>query len=148
MGIVEDLERLKKLKDNGVITEAEFESEKQRILNSNSINETKKGIKIFFSLTGVYIILTIICIGLWMYNNHCWYEIFDSNGYDDARLFREDYKEYAIKYEEYQQELDKSSDRMDLFQILAFVTGGLSVIFLIIGIALKVKEKRNTKMHV
>ena len=32
MGVVEDLEKLKQLKDNGAITNAEFEIEKQKIL--------------------------------------------------------------------------------------------------------------------
>ena len=42
MGMVEDLERLNKLKDNGVITEAEFESEKQRLLSYNSQTKARK----------------------------------------------------------------------------------------------------------
>lgn len=45
MGVVEDLEKLKQLKDSGAITESEFESEKSKILNnnSNSVNNAEKG---------------------------------------------------------------------------------------------------------
>lgn len=45
MSVVEDLEKLKQLKDSGAITESEFESEKSKILNnnSNSVNNTEKG---------------------------------------------------------------------------------------------------------
>lgn len=45
MGVVEDLEKLKQLKDNGAITESEFESEKSKILNknSNSVSNAEKG---------------------------------------------------------------------------------------------------------
>lgn len=48
MGVVEDLEKLKQLKDNGAITESEFETEKSKILNgsinsSNNVGNTEKG---------------------------------------------------------------------------------------------------------
>lgn len=38
LSVVEDLEKLKALKDNGAITETEFEIEKSKILNSNFSN--------------------------------------------------------------------------------------------------------------
>lgn len=48
MSVVEDLEKLKQLKDSGAITESEFESEKSKILNgsinnNNSVSNTEKG---------------------------------------------------------------------------------------------------------
>lgn len=48
LGVVEDLEKLKQLKDNGAITETEFEIEKSKILNgsiNNSSNADKKATK-------------------------------------------------------------------------------------------------------
>ena len=44
MSKYEDLERLQKLKENGVLTEQEFEEEKKKILNEadNTKVETKK----------------------------------------------------------------------------------------------------------
>ena len=44
MGVVEDLEKLKQLKDNGAITETEFEIEKSKILNG-SINNSSNADK-------------------------------------------------------------------------------------------------------
>lgn len=48
MGVVEDLEKLKQLKDSGAITESEFETEKSKILNgsinnNNNAEHTEKG---------------------------------------------------------------------------------------------------------
>lgn len=48
MSVVEDLEKLKQLKDNGAITESEFETEKSKILNgsinnNNNVNNAEKG---------------------------------------------------------------------------------------------------------
>ncbi len=40
MGVVEDLEKLKQLKDNGAITDAEFEIEKSKVLNGNFNNQS------------------------------------------------------------------------------------------------------------
>ena len=44
MGVVEDLEKLKQLKDTGAITETEFEIEKSKILNG-SINNSSNADK-------------------------------------------------------------------------------------------------------
>lgn len=48
MSVVEDLEKLKQLKDSGAITESEFETEKSKILNgsinnNNNVSNTEKG---------------------------------------------------------------------------------------------------------
>ncbi len=48
MGVVDDLEKLKQLKDTGAITDTEFEIEKSKILNgsiSNNNNADKKATK-------------------------------------------------------------------------------------------------------
>ena len=48
MSVVEDLEKLKQLKDSGAISETEFEIEKAKVLNSSvssnsSVSNTEKG---------------------------------------------------------------------------------------------------------
>lgn len=45
MGVIEDLEKLKQLKDNGAITENEFEIEKAKVLSGSisNNNDTEKG---------------------------------------------------------------------------------------------------------
>lgn len=48
MGVVEDLEKLKQLKDTGAITDTEFEIEKSKVLNgsiNNNNNADKKATK-------------------------------------------------------------------------------------------------------
>lgn len=48
MGAIEDLEKLKQLKDTGAITDVEFESEKQKVFNKSSYNvnnSDKKSLK-------------------------------------------------------------------------------------------------------
>ena len=40
LGVVEDLEKIKQLKDAGAITETEFEIEKQKLLNNDLQRET------------------------------------------------------------------------------------------------------------
>lgn len=62
MGVVEDLEKLKQLKDNGAITEAEFEIEKQKIL-SNNLNTNKTDKKATLGLIGF--ILGLVSIIAW-----------------------------------------------------------------------------------
>lgn len=48
MSVIDELEKLKKLKEQGILTETEFESEKNKILNKNvkienvTNNETEK----------------------------------------------------------------------------------------------------------
>lgn len=44
LGVVDDLEKLKQLKDSGAITDTEFEIEKQKVLNGSlgNVNKTDK----------------------------------------------------------------------------------------------------------
>ncbi len=64
MSVVEDLEKLKALKDTGAITETEFEIEKQKVLSgslgSNGNNADKKAI---FGMIGF--ILGLVSIVAW-----------------------------------------------------------------------------------
>ena len=59
MDQIEDLEKLKQLKDNGTITEKEFEEEKQKLLNSNlnkgttDKNATKAMVGFILGLVGI-----------------------------------------------------------------------------------------------
>lgn len=62
MGVVEDLEKLKQLKDNGAITNAEFEIEKQKIL-SNNLNTNRTDKKATLGLIGF--ILGLVSIIAW-----------------------------------------------------------------------------------
>ncbi len=50
--MVDDLEKLKQLKDSGAITETEFEIEKQKVLNSNLGNGNKTDKKSTIAMVG------------------------------------------------------------------------------------------------
>lgn len=63
MGVIEDLEKIKQLKDIGAITETEFEVEKQKILNNNVNNETVTNKKATKAMVGF--ILGLVGIIAW-----------------------------------------------------------------------------------
>lgn len=59
---IEDLERLKKIKESGVLTEEEFNMEKTKILSNDGNNKMKKNKKLDNILFIVGIILIIVII--------------------------------------------------------------------------------------
>lgn len=63
LGVIEDLEKIKQLKDTGTITETEFEVEKQKILNNNVSNETVTDKKATKAMVGF--ILGVVGIIAW-----------------------------------------------------------------------------------
>jgi hypothetical protein len=63
MGIIEDLEKLKQLKDNGTITDIEFEIEKQKVLNDGLNKKNNKDKKETLAMVGF--ILGIVSIIAW-----------------------------------------------------------------------------------
>lgn len=63
LGVIEDLEKIKQLKDTGAITETEFEVEKQKILNNNVNNETATDKKATKAMVGF--ILGLVGIIAW-----------------------------------------------------------------------------------
>lgn len=63
MGVVEDLEKLKQLKDTGAITEAEFQNEKQKVLNDSLNNKNSTDKKSTLGLIGF--ILGLVSIIAW-----------------------------------------------------------------------------------
>lgn len=63
MGVVEDLERLKQLKDTGAITETEFEIEKSKVLNGSLNSKTNADKKATFGMIGF--ILGLVSIIGW-----------------------------------------------------------------------------------
>ena len=63
MGVIEDLEKIKQLKDAGAITETEFEIEKQKILKNNVSNETATDKKATKAMVGF--ILGLVGIIAW-----------------------------------------------------------------------------------
>lgn len=151
MGKVEDLERLKKLKDNGVITEAEFESEKQRVLNSNSRTIVKKNkSKIFFIITGICILVTIAFVFLFFYWSGVEKDAYSGeNGYYGYLLAKMQYDDNIIsrtEFKEIEKEYNTVKNTLDFFEYGKFVVGGVAIICLTTGVVLKIKEKGRRKI--
>lgn len=142
----EELEKLIELKENGILTEEEFETEKQKILNNNSKIKIKQSkFKIFFILTIIFAVLTIISVCLYNHfsdvaDDAYWGE----NGYDGYYLAKLNYKSNLISRDEYK-EIEKEYETIEnafaFFEYSSYVVGAATVIFLITGIILKIKEK-------
>lgn len=64
MGEIDDLERLKQLKDDGTITEEEFNNQKEKILNGTSKNEINNDSKSTKAMAGF--VLGLISIIAWI----------------------------------------------------------------------------------
>ncbi len=131
-----EIEKLNKLKAEGVITEAEFEMQKQTILNSN-IKATKNISSKCFIAVGIGIALFILCIFLFKYHDEKSQDIvseWDSSHYYEER------PQYILK--ESNQEYEKG----ELFKNLSIIIGSISGVVLIIGIAFKTKEKGGIKI--
>ena len=64
MGEIDDLERLKQLKDDGTITEEEFNNQKEKILNGTSKNAINNDSKSTKAMTGF--VLGLISIIAWI----------------------------------------------------------------------------------
>lgn len=118
-----EIERLNKLKENGTITETEFEIQKYKILNSTSNTTQTKKSKLFFILSSISIGISII-FGVISY---CWH---DSDMYIDTLLNNKSLNN------------DISSIVNGSFTILIITT----IIMLVIGIIFKIKEKGGIKI--
>lgn len=119
-----ELEKLKALKDNGSITETEFEVQKYKILNTT---DTKNKSKIFFIISIVGTVISIL-LGVISYLWH------DSDMYIDTLLNNKSLNNAISNI------VDGS------FTILIITT----IAMLILGIVFKIKERgesKNVKEH-
>lgn len=99
MGKYEDLERLQKLKESGVLTQAEFDAEKAKILNNENeqTSENKK-------LTGVFTILVIvIVIGVIGFGTNY---LMDKWANDKGKKANDMAEEYSQEYKNYDENDD------------------------------------------
>lgn len=65
MGVLEDLEKLKQLKDSGAITETEFEIEKSKVLNNGSFSSNAENTEKGKTSAIVGLILGLVSIIAW-----------------------------------------------------------------------------------
>lgn len=122
----EKLARLQKLKEDGTLSNAEFEAEKQKILNNSKVVKTKNGTaKILFILFAIGTIISIIISILYFYwQSTLWFDVWVQN--------------------------DRNMTMVDIITNIfvgnLILFWGATIILLIIGIALKIKEKGGIKI--
>lgn len=122
----ENLVRLQKLKENGTLSNAEFEAEKQKILNNSKVIKTKNGkARILFILFAIGTIISIIISILYFYwQSTLWFDVWVQN--------------------------DRNMTMVDIITNIfvgsLILFWGATIILLIIGIALKIKEKGGIKI--
>lgn len=129
MGKFEDLEKLQKLKETGVLTEEEFNQQKQNVLNAKNITHKKIGLtKIFYIISGIMLVLSII-VG------------FLKNYYLDKylNLPLSDWKKETYTFKKYR---DKSDLTQNLSVICLVIT---DIIFFITSIISFIKSKKDKK---
>ncbi len=123
-----DLEKLKQLKDNGTITDAEYEIQKHKILNTTTETKGKKNkSKVFFIISSIGIVISIILAVI----SYLWH---DSDMYIDTLLNNKSLNSAISNI------VDGS------FTILIITT----ITMLIVGIVFKIKERgesKNVKEH-
>lgn len=121
-------------------------------MENKNVNQVKakKLSKLFFILTSAGVLITIIFLCLFLFwnaaeNDAYWGE----NGYYGYNLARLNYEDNFISLSEFK-EVEKEYRSLEkiasYFEYAIFISGGITVIFLITGIALKVKEKGGIKI--
>lgn len=120
--------------------------ENQDVGQTNAKNKSK----LFFILTGIGILIIILFVGLFCYWNVIEEDAYWGNngyyGYNLARLNYEDNFISRSEFKEVEREYKNIEKTTNFFEYGIFVTGGITVILLITGIALKVKEKGGVKI--
>lgn len=110
----------------------------------------KNKFKLLFILTGVGLLITIIFVCLFFYWNSIEEDAYwGENGYYGYNLARLNYEDNFIsrsEFKEVEKEYRNIEKTTNFFEYGIFATGGITVILLITGIALKIKEKGGIKI--
>lgn len=135
-----ELEKLNQLKANGIITDVEFEMQKQKILNNTKKNRTLKKSKILFIVTIVFIIITI---GLFFYKNSCKQKERDylsNHMTDDISLKNKKIKQY--EYDQIQEQKSELWKSRTTSENIFFASCGITAVLLVSGIVVFIIEKK------
>lgn len=151
MSKLEEIEQLQRLKESGAITQEEFEIEKHKVLNEQvsqtnkeTINKKSKA-KLFFILAGIFLVVTIMCIIITLYMNNKFYQLTDESDYAWSKYSYDGTKSAYNHYEEIIEKMENVEDMFKIFLYISFGIGAITIIMIIIGIVLKVKEKGGNK---
>lgn len=152
---LEKLEKLEKLRESGAINEEEFEKEKQKLLQEKDNSKFKGNKKIsitFFILSGILLIVTIVFV---VFSFH-WSNEVDDIGMDYwmAKYSYEDYKDLKYKYralyedakeefEDIEKEYNEKTKKYHFYKYGRYVTGGLCIASIGVGIIFIERKKKN-----
>ena len=157
MNKLDKLEKLQELKQSGALSEEEFEKEKKKVLKETKKSKFKgnKKISIIAFIACVLLLATTIAFIVRM---SYWYKEYDDISIDyylaenTYRDYKEDGYEYRYEYlyenakDEYydlKSKYDKREKKYHFFKYGAFVTGGLCIISLGIGILFIERKKKD-----
>lgn len=122
-----------------------MESQDNVSTDSEEHSHSKNNFKILFILAGVFLIITIIFMCLHFY----WRSVvgdadLGTNGYYGYWLAQSQYKNNIIsrlEFKEIEKEFNNIKAICSFFKYASFSFGGITIIVLITGIVLKIKEK-------
>lgn len=162
MNKYDKLDKLQKLKDNGVINEEEFETEKKKIIEDtevpNNIKDKKNKMSIIcFIVSGLLLVITIAFIMF----NISWSEKDDDAYWDylTAKSSYEDYEDtkyrYRALYEDAREEFKDAEDEYEevhktysFYKYGSYIIGAMAVISFGTGIMfLEIKKKNKRRKN-
>lgn len=140
MGKYEELEKIRKLKDEGTLTEGEFEEEKRKILNSENNKKIKfSKAKIFFILTFIFAVISIFNLISWCNAEKEYRDYMDEHIAADIELKWGGISEN--RYEKIQENKSELSEKTHILEMSLIGSVSATVILLGTAIVLKIKKK-------
>lgn len=127
-----------------------MESQDNVSTDSEEHTHSKSNSKVLFILVGVFLIITIIFMCLHFY----WRNVvgdadLGKNGYYGYWLAQSQYENNIIsrlEFKEIEKEFNNIKTTCSFFKYASFSSGGITIIILITGIVLKIKEKGGIKI--
>lgn len=152
MNKIEKLEKLQELKESGAINQKEFDKEKQKILEEKGTTKFKENKKVSIACFISSLILLVITIAFIVLSYYWREEVEEIDmDYFSAEMLYNDYKKddyrgtYYEKakeeYEELKEEYEERKQKSDFYEYGRYLTGGLCVVSLGIGIIFIDKKK-------
>lgn len=117
------------------------------MMNKDNVEYTKSKskAKLLFILAGIGIVMTIIFGSLhFHWKNVTGDADLGVNGYYGYWLAQSEYESNIIsrsEFKEIEKEFNSIKKTRDVFKYISFASGGITIIILITGVALKIKEK-------
>lgn len=139
------------MKQNGVITEAEFEHEKQRILSgtdtvSKMNKKQKNGARILFILTIIFLVITIIItiVDINREDGDIMAELNYRTAVEMNNMYNSDMAKRELQ--EAKRELQKEKLINNIYEYGRYVCAGITLVLFSTSVILKIKDKGGIKI--